>query len=184
MILGKLWRALAAQVNKLANYFWTADPIAQMQYEYDQAVDQMKEGREGLEQYRALVERVSQQVTKAKKHETMLTAKVKAYLAAGDRETAGNFALELTKTRQELKENVQQLAMHEQSYENNLKKIKNAGGKLARVREKIQKYDAELKMSRAEAEMAKLSESFNFDVTTEFGQIEHVIQDKINLNRA
>ena len=184
MILGKLWRALAAQVNKLANYFWTSDPIAQMQYEYDQAVDQMKEGREGLEQYRALVERVSQQVTAARKHENMLKAKVKAYLAAGNRETAGNFALELTKTRNELKENEQQLAMHEQSYENNLKKIKNAGGKLARVREKIQKYDAELKMSRAEAEMAKLSESFNFDVTTDFGQIEQVIQERINLNRA
>jgi phage shock protein A len=184
MILGKLWRALAAQVNKLANYFWTSDPIAQMQYEYDQAVDQMKEGREGLEQYRALVERVTQQVAAAKKHEAMLTAKVKAYLGAGDRETAGNFALELTKTRNELKENVQQLAMHEKSYENNLKKIKNAGGKLKKVREKIQKYDAELKMSRAEAEMAKLSESFNFDVTTDFGQIEQVIQEKINLNRA
>jgi phage shock protein A len=184
MILGKLWRSLAAQVNKLANYFWTSDPIAQMQYEYDQAVDQMKEGREGLEQYRALVERVTQQVAAAKKHEAMLTAKVKAYLGAGDRETAGNFALELTKTRNELKENVQQLAMHEKSYENNLKKIKNAGGKLKKVREKIQKYDAELKMSRAEAEMAKLSESFNFDVSTDFGQIEQVIQEKINLNRA
>jgi phage shock protein A len=144
----------------------------------------MKEGREGLEQYRALVERVSQQVTAAKKHEAMLKGKVKAYLAAGNRETAGTFALELTKVRNELLENEQQLAMHEQSYENNLRKIKNAGGKLAKVREKIQKYDAELKMSRAEAEMAKLSESFNFDVTTDFGQIEQVIQEKINLNRA
>jgi hypothetical protein len=39
-------------------------------------------------------------------------------------------------------------------------------------------------MSRAEAEMAKLATSFNFDVTTDFGQIEQVIQDKISLNRA
>ncbi len=39
-------------------------------------------------------------------------------------------------------------------------------------------------MSRAEAEMAKLATSFNFDVTTDFGQIEQVIQDKIGLNRA
>ena len=43
MILGKLWKALAAQMNKVANFFWTADPIAQLQYEYDKAVDQMKE---------------------------------------------------------------------------------------------------------------------------------------------
>ena len=184
MILGKIWRAFKAQINKIANVFWTADPIAQMQYEYDLAVDQLKEGREGLEQYRALVERVNRQVAAAKKHEATLSAKIKAYLQAGNRETAANFALELTKVRLELAENEQQLTMHEQSYENNLRKIKNAGGKLAKVRAKIQKYDAELKMSRAEAELAKLSESFNFDVTTDFGQIEQVIQDRINLNRA
>jgi phage shock protein A len=184
MILGKIWRAIAAQFNKLANMFWTADPIAQMQYEYDQAVAQMKEGREGLEQYRALVERVTRQVASAKRHEQQLKAKTKAYLQAGDRETAASFALELQKTRQEVTENEQQLVMHEQSYENNLRKIKHAGAKLKKVREKIQKYDAELKMSRAEAEMAKLSESFDFDVTTDFGEIEAVIQDKISLNRA
>ena len=122
--------------------------------------------------------------TPARPEGIQLEAKVRAYLQTGDRQTAAGFALELTKTRQELVENEQQLVMHEKSYENNLKKIKRAGGKLKSVREKIQKYDAELKMSRAEAEMAKLSESFDFDVTTDFGQIEQVIQEKINLNRA
>ena len=52
----------AAQMNKVANFFWTADPIAQMQYEYDRAVDQIKEGRTGVEQYRALVERINRDV--------------------------------------------------------------------------------------------------------------------------
>ncbi|MEX2558535.1 MAG: PspA/IM30 family protein [Pirellulales bacterium] len=184
MIFGKLWHALAAQVNKLANFFWTADPIAQMQYEYDQAVAQLKEGREGLEQYRALVERVSRQVAGDQAHVKSLEAKVKAYLQAGDRETAARFALELQKAKNELSENQAQLKMHEEAYTNNLTKIKHAGSKLTQVRTKIQKYDAELKMSRAEAEMAKLATSFNFDVTTDFGQIEQVIQDKIGLNRA
>ncbi len=184
MIIGKLWRTIKAQINKLANVFWTADPIAQMQYEYDLAVNQLKEGREGLEQYRALVERVSRQAANAKAHVTSLEAKIKAYLQAGDRETAGKFALELQKAKGELTENSEQLKLHEESYNNNLIKIKSATGKLADVREKIAKYDAELKMSRAEAEMAKLAQSFNFDVTTDFGQIEQVIQDKIGLNRA
>lgn len=184
MIIGKLWHTLKAQLNKLANFFWTADPIAQMQYEYDMAVNQLKEGREGLEQYRALVERVTRQVASDKSHVSSLEAKVKAYLQAGDRETAARFALELQKAKQELAENEQQLKLHEEAYGNNLTKIKHAGGKLAKVREKIAKYDAELKMSRAEAEMAKLAQSFDFDVTTDFGQIEQVIQDKISLNRA
>lgn len=184
MIFGKLWRALTAQINKLANFFWTADPIAQMQYEYDSAVEQLKEGKEGLAQYRALVERVSRQVANDQKHVANLEAKVKAYLTSGDRETASRFALELQKAKAELAENQSQLAMHEKSYENNLTKIKHAGKKLSDVREKIQKYDAELKMSRAEAEMADLAHEFNFDVTTDFGQIEAVINDKISLNRA
>ncbi len=184
MILGKMWRALRAQLNKVANFFWTADPIAQMQYEYDSAVAQLKEGREGLEQYRALVERVTRQVAGDKQQVASLEAKVKAYLQAGDRDTAAKFALELKKAKDELAENEGQLTMHEQAYNNNVTKVKHASGKLADVRNKISKYDAELKMSRAEAEMAKLANSFNFDVSTDFGQIEQVINDKISLNRA
>ena len=184
MIVGKLWRALRAQFNKLANFFWTADPIAQMQYEYDLAVEQLKGGREGLEQYRALVERVSRQVANSKQHSTMLEAKVKSYLQAGDRETASKFALELQKAKQELGENEAQLKMHEEAYNNNVTKIKHATKKLGEIKAKIAKYDAELKMSRAEAEMAKLATSFDFNITTDFGQIEDVIQDKIGLNRA
>ena len=184
MILGKLWHVIKAQINKVANYFWTADPIAQMQYEYDSAVDQLKEGRLGLEQYRALVERVGRQVANDKQHVANLEAKVKAYLTAGDRETASRFALELQKAKNQLAENEGQLNLHEQAYNNNVAKIKHATKKLAEVRDKIQKYDAELKMSRAEAEMSKLATSFDFAVSTDFGQIEQVIQDRIGLNRA
>lgn len=183
MILGKFWRSLAAQINKLANFFWTADPIAQMQYEYDKAVEEMKGGREGLEQYRGLVERVARRVTEEKRHITQLESKVKSYLSAGDRETAGKFAVELNKAKSALAENESQLAMHEKAYDNNVRKIKNSMGKLKSIREKIQSYDAELKMSRAEAEMAELAKDFNFDVTTDFGQIEQVIQEKISRNR-
>jgi phage shock protein A len=184
MIFGKMWSAFRAQLNKLANFFWTTDPIAQMQYEYDTAVEELKGGRQGLEQYRALVERVTIQVARDKKHVDNLSAKVKAYLQAGDRETAAKFALELQKAKEELAENESQLDMHEKAYNNNVTKIKHASDKLAKVREKIHRYDAELKMSRAEAEMAQLAHSFNFDVTTDFGKIESVIEDKISLNRA
>ena len=184
MFLGKIWNAFAAQMNKLANFFWTADPIAQLQYEYDKAVEQMKEGREGLEQYRALVERVTRQANGDRQHVASLEARVKAYLQAGERDTASKFALELQKARKELAENEAQLKLHETAYENNVTKVKHATKKLSDLKTRIQKYDAELKLSRAEAELAKLAQSFNFDVTTDFGQIEDVIQDKIGLNRA
>jgi phage shock protein A len=184
MIFGRLWAAFSAQLNKLANFFWAADPIAVMQHEYDLAVDQMRSGRQGLEQYRALVERVTRQVASNRTHVQQLEARIKTYLQAGDRETAAKFALEMQKAKKEMEENEAQLKMHEEAYNNNVLKIKHASGKLAQIKDKIHKYDAELKMSRAEAEMAKLAQDFKFDVTTDFGQIEQVIQDKINLNRA
>src|SRR5262249_23331374 len=130
MIFGKLWRALSAQFNKIANVFWTADPIAQMQYEYDLAVDQLKTGREGLEQYRALAGRVGRQVANNQARVTGLGAKIQAYLQAGDRESAARYALELQSAKKELDENNGQLKLHEESYNNNVTKIKHASGKL------------------------------------------------------
>jgi len=184
MIFAKFGKALRAQINKLANWFWTQDPIAQMQYEYDKAVEQMKEGRQGLEQYRGLVERVHRQVDHNTKQEQQLTAKIKAYLKANDRATAGQLAIQLQKIKQELAENKSQLALHEKAYGNNVEKIRHASKKLADVRMKIKKYEADLKMSQAEAELARLSQTFQFDVTTDFGELEQVIQEKIDLNRA
>lgn len=183
MIVQKFWAAFVAQLNKIANVFWEADPIAQMRYEYDQAVAQLKDGRLGLEQYRGLVERVTRQVGANRSHVQKLEAETKAYLRAGDRTTAAKFALELQKAKQELATNEQQLEMHETAYGNNLRKIKHANEKLIQVRDKIQKYDAELKMSSAEAEIAKLAEGFDMNVTTDFGQIEQIIQQKIDQNR-
>jgi len=183
VILHKMWSAFAAQINKIANLFWEADPIAQMRYEYDRSVEQLKEGRTGLEQYRGLVERVTRQVTANRSHVAQLEAQTKAYLKAGDRTTAAKFALELQKAKAELATNEGQLQMHETAYGNSLKKIQHANEKLIELREKITKYDAELKMTAAEAEIAKLSETFDVNLTTDFGEIESVIQQKIDQNR-
>ena len=109
MIVQKFWSAFMAQINKVANLFWESDPIAQMQYEYDRAVEQLKEGRTGLEQYRGLVERVTRQVSANRSHVQKLEAETKAYLKAGDRATASKFALELQKAKAELAANDQQL---------------------------------------------------------------------------
>ena len=125
----------------------------------------------------------SRQAAANRSHVQKLEAETKAYLKAGDRETASKFALELQKAKEELAANEQQLQMHETAYGNSLKKIQHANGKLIELREKITKYDADLKMSSAEAEIAKLSETFDINLTTNFGEIESVIQQKIDQNR-
>src|SRR5687768_17463521 len=127
-----------------------------MRYEYDKAVEQLKDGRGGLEQYRGLVERVTRQVQANRSHVKKLEAETKAYLKAGDRTTAAKFALELQKAKEELATNEGQLQQHETAYGNSLKKIQHANSKLIELREKITKYNAEVKMRSAEAEIGKV----------------------------
>jgi len=184
MILGKIWQTIQAQLHKIADFFWAPDPIAAMQFEYDRAVAQLREGRIGLAEYRAFVERVGRQVARNAANVNRLEATVKTCLKQGDREMAGRFVLELQRARADLAENQAQLRLHEQAYENNLLKIKHAGSNLSRIRDKIARYDADLKMSSAEAEMARLAQEFHVDATTDFGKLESVIQEKIDLNRA
>jgi len=181
--MGKLFRALRAQFNKIANLFFEADPIAVMQLEVDQATERLKEGRKGLELYRGLVETVARQVAHNTSNASQLEAQIKAHLKAGNRDVAGQLALQLQKTQTELAANKSQLEMHETAYQNNLLKIQKANKDIVKVREKIRQYDAELKMSAAEAEIAQISESFDMNVTTDFGQIESVIQRQIDTNR-
>jgi phage shock protein A len=183
MIFGKFVTVIKAFFNSIANALWERDPIAIMRLEYDRSVEQLKEGRKGLELYRGLVERVVRQVSLGKSQVEKMKAEVKAYLKAGDRETAGKFALQLQKAEADLVQNQEQLKMHEEAYENNLKKIQYANKQLADVREKIERYNADLKMTAAEAEIARIAGDLNFDVTTDFGQIEQIIQQKIDVNR-
>ena len=181
--MGKFFRAIRAQLNKIANIFFEADPIAVMQLEVDQATERLKEGRKGLEMYRGLVETVARQVASGTANASQLEAQIKAHLKAGNRDMAGQLALQLQKTQTELEKNKAQLEMHEQAYQNNLLKIQKANKDIVKVRDKITQYNAELKMSAAEAEIAQISESFDMNMTTDFGQIESVIQKQIDTNR-
>jgi len=122
-------------------------------------------------------------VTTNKANAAQLESQIKAHLKAGNREVAAQLAVQLQKTQTELATNTNQLEMHEGAYQNNLLKIQKANKDIVKVREKIRQYDAELKMSAAEAEIAKISESFEMNMTTDFGQIESVIQRQIDTNR-
>lgn len=184
MILGKIWRSFKAQLNKLANALRGADPIAEMEYERDRYLQELKAGKEGLAQYRALVERVARQVGDQQKLVDSLEARVRVLLNSSDRETAAKIALDLQRAKNDLAENRKQLEIHETAYDNNLTKIKHAEKKLEEIRDKVAKYAAELKMSKSEAELSELANKFEFNVTTDLGDAESIVKSKIDLNRA
>src|SRR5215211_6580964 len=104
-MLGKFFGAIRAQLNKLANLFWEADPIAVMQLEVDQATERLKEGPRRLEMYRGLVETVARQVATEKSNVSRLESQIKAHLKAGSRDVAAQLAVQLQRTQQDLASN-------------------------------------------------------------------------------
>ena len=132
MIMGKLTTAIRAFFNKIANALWESDPHAILQLEVDQATEQIQVARLGLERYRGLVERVSMQVAAEKQNVQRLESQIRAHLQAGNREVAGQLAIQLQQVKTELASNEQQLTMHTESYNNNLLKLRVAlpGGRV------------------------------------------------------
>lgn len=184
-MVGKLFKALFAQLNKIVSFFYERDPIAIMKYEYERARGELKEGKDGLVQYRALTEKFSRDVAVKEQQKTNAEGKVSAYLQINDRTNAASMAVKLKEIIADLAALKKQLAMHETSYQNNVKKIQHAEKKLSELKDRTAKYEAELKISGAEAKMAEMAASFDFDsLTTDIGDVESILQGKIDKNRA
>lgn len=184
--LGRFLTAISAQFGKLFKYVWGLDAIAVYQAEVDRSADEIQQAGEGLEQYRGLVSRLQRQVANGEKEELRLTAKVKTYLTENNEDKAAEYAMQLKKTQTELTENRSQLSSYENAYQDNVKKIRYANEKIKNAKEKAEKMQADLRLSKAEAETAKLAQSFNINtnLTSGLGEIEDEIQRQIDANRA
>jgi len=151
-----------------------------------QATERLREGRQGLTTYQALVLKVRQQVEDSRRRITRLTAEIKAHLRVPNEEMAAQLALELSQVKQDLLANEEQLKLHQEAYENNLLKMKTALKDIEKAKTELEKRKAALKMERALAEIAEAAGVLNtqVDVSTDFGRIMGKLDDQINQARA
>lgn len=183
---GRLLVAISAQFGKLFKWLWGIDAIAVYQAEVDRSADEIQQAGEGLEQYRGLVSRLQRQVANGEKEELRLTAKIRTLLTDNNEDKAAEYAIQLRKEQTALIENRSQLLSYEGAYQDNLKKVRYANEKIKGAKEKAEKMQADLRLSKAEAETAKLAQRFNINtnITTGLGEIEDEIQRQIDSNRA
>jgi len=183
--LMRIVTAITAQFGSFSRWVWRADPVAVYQAEVDRSADEIREATVGLEQYRGLVSRLQRQVATGEKEVARLEARVRSFLTAGDESRAAEFAVQLKKAQAELEENRSQLTGYDEAYQNNLKKVKYARQRIESAKEKAHKMQADLRLSKAEAETAKLAEKFNVRTNTleGLGEIEEEIQRQIDTNR-
>lgn len=185
-LLGRLTSIWHAILNTFVSGLEDKYVIELAERELELATERLREGRQGLTTYQALVLKVQQQVDTGKSRMARISAEIKAHLKAGNEEVASQLALELSQVKQDLAANQEQLKLHREAYENNLLKMKSALKDIEKARNELEKRKAELKMERALAEVAEAAGALNakFDVTTDFGRVMGKLDDQINQARA
>lgn len=159
-------------------------PLAEAKLQ--QATERLKDARQGLITYQALVLKVEAQVVSETSRITSLTGQIKNHLKANQEEMAGQLALELSRVKGGLESSQEQLAQHREHYENNLLKMKAALKQIGDSKKDLEKKKAALQMEKALAEVAETAGALNttFDVSSDIGAILSRVDDQINKAKA
>lgn len=133
------------------------NPEALLEVEKENLRKQIANYNEGLAAHAGLCERLMTQIRRLEQEERELRAKAAANLRAGNRESAGNYALRLQSVQRELTENRTQLQQAETTYKE-LIKARDVSVKAAQT--KIQELKSsldDLKIKKATAELTEMA---------------------------
>src|SRR6201993_1182404 len=133
------------------------NPEALLEVEQENLRKQIGQYNQGLATHAGLCEGLIAQVRRQENEQRDLRAKVTAHLRAGNRETAGQYAVRLQTVERELEENRGQLEQAEKTYKDLIKARDVA---ISTARSKIESLKSginDLKMKRALAELTEMA---------------------------
>jgi phage shock protein A len=133
------------------------NPEALLELEKENLREQIARYNQGLATHAGLCERLMSQVKHLEAQERELRAKATAHLKAGNRDAAGQYALQLQTVQQELAENRTQLEQAEATYKN-LVKARDVAIQTARAKlEGLKSAINDMKMKKALAELTEMA---------------------------
>ena len=119
-----------------------ANPQALIEAEKENLRKQIARFNDSLATHAGFVERLMRQVRNLEKQEQDLAAKAAAHLKLGHRKVAGQYALQLKTTREQLEENRMQLEQAEVTYKELVKarnvSVRDAKAKIDRIERTIE----------------------------------------------
>lgn len=182
----RTWQALGAQINKMSRFIWRADPIAIYQTEVDKAAEEVQRASEELAEYKGIISRLERDVSNDMKEIENIKQIIKSLLQDGDEKKATNYVVDLQRTQNRLNKNIAILEEKKSGYDAHLRKIKFANQKIREKRERVNELQSNLRISKADAEVAKLNQEFKVKTSSldNLDEIEEEIQRQIDTNQA
>ena len=136
-----------------------ANPQALIEAERENLRRQISRFNESLAQHAGFCERLMRQVKSQETQERELAAKAAAHLKAGNRDLAGQYALQLKTLKEQLEENRGQLEDSEKTYQNLLKAREVSVREATEKIEKLRRLISETEMLEAQAELQEMASS-------------------------
>lgn len=135
-----------------------ANPRALIEAEKENLRKQIARFNDNLANHAGFVERLMRQVKNLETQERELASKAAANLKAGNRQIAGQYALQLRTVKEQLEENRQQLEAAEQTYQK-LLKTRDVAIKEAREKiESLKRMISETELMEAQAELQEMAQ--------------------------
>ncbi|MCB1009680.1 MAG: PspA/IM30 family protein [Acidobacteria bacterium] len=156
-----MWQRISKLFKGFLSLFVTglekANPKALIEAEKENLRAQIARFNTNLAQHAGFCERLLRQVKSLEVQEKELAAKAAANLRAGNREAAGQYALQLQTVKAQLEENRAQLADAEKTYQNLIQArdvtIREAKAKI----QKLERMLSETEMLEAQAELQEMA---------------------------
>ncbi len=145
--------------------FEERNPEALIEQKKEDLRNSVSKYNENLANAAAFIERLKRNIKKDQQKEQELSARIKAFMAAGNNQAAGQYAIQYKELKARMSENTQQLQLAEANYE----KLERSRDTAIRTAEQqLMRYQntlSETKMLEAQAELQeeakKLTDSFN-----------------------
>jgi len=136
-----------------------ANPKALIEAERENLRKQIARFNDSLSSHAGFCERLMRQIKAQEAQERELAAKAAAHLKAGNREMAGQYALQLKTLKEQLEENRGQLQDAEKTYQNLLKAREVSVREASEKIEKLKRLISETEMLEAQAELQEMASS-------------------------
>jgi phage shock protein A len=177
--------AASAQVGKIVDWFWHADPKANYQKVLDDAAEEIGDATNAIEANKALVNSLTRQVADNEREVAKLDARVKNSLAEDPEDKNGKaaeYVMQLSVAQSHLAKNKDQLGKVQSLYQNNLKKIEMARRKIKEAQDRGKQLNVELDMAKTSAKISKLATSFNINSPNleGLGEVEEQMRNQID----
>ncbi len=133
------------------------NPEALLEVEKENLREQIAKYNQGLASHAALCERLATQIKKGEAEENDLRAKTTANLRAGNREVAGQYAMQLQAVQTQLAENRTQHEQSENTYKELMKARDVTIGEAKAKLEALKRSIDDMKVQKAMAEMTEMA---------------------------